>query len=321
MQERPQVTITDPARPEAAVDVLDSGPEPAPLLTRRRVVGALTAAAVLAGVSGLVELRERRALAAEERRLASEVSLSLPAGGSSGSSTIDSSGGAMQAQLLVHNDGPRDVEVVGARVAGFTLLQGVPLPAGQTRQLTLGQPVRCEDGEPGPLGLDQPLQLDVRTGAGTTTTTDLPLLEPPFGESDAARLCGYVPLVEAVFIANLQSQQQDGLLRIDVEIGNASRFPVEVVRLLVGPGLEGSLLAADGAAAVRLPTTLPPSPAGGFTTVPYEVEVRVVDCALAQGQPSSLFGLDVRDADGVTAETVFGYDPELLAELLDASCP
>ena len=247
------------------------------------------------------------------------MSLSLPEGGLTGGASSDGSGGELHAQLLVRNDGPRDVELVGARTSGFVLQeQSVPLPAGQVRPLVLLQPVTCEQGRPAPLQ-PGPLQVDVRTAAGTTRTVELPLQEPPFAGDEAARMCGWVPLQEAVLVGVLDGRQSAGVLRLDVELGNVSRSPVEVVRLLTGPGLSGRLLQAGGAAEVPLPTTLPAG--GGRPSVPYEVELRVADCAAAREQVFVTTGVEVRDQDGATAEAIAEHGPRLMSELLSASCP
>lgn len=315
------MTVHDPARPDASPDLLDSGPEPAPLLTRRRVVASLTAAAVLAGVSGLVELRERRQAAAEERRLAAEVSLSLPAEGSSGGATYDGSGGELQVDLLVRNDGPRDVELVGARTSGFSLVTDVVrLPAGQVRQLDLRQQFTCQGGRPAPLQ-PGPVQVDVRTGGGATSTVELPLQQPPFGLDEPARMCGWVPVQEAVHVGVLEGRQDADLLRLDLDLSNASRFPLQVVRLLTGPGLSARLLAGGGGGEVPLPQTLASAQGAGWSSTAYEVELRVVDCALARQQDVGTVGVQVRDREGATAESLADYEPRLLSGLLSASCP
>jgi hypothetical protein len=306
--------------------MVDSGPERAPLVNRRRVAAALTAAALLAGIVGLMDLREQRALEAEQRalqaeqrRLAGEVSLRLTNGGSGGGGFFDGSEAQLQAQLLVRNVGPRAVELVGARTSGFALSPGsVRLPAGEVRQLDLRQSFTCGQRRPAPLQ-PGPLQVEVRTGATTISTVELPLQEPPFGLDDAARVCGWVPVQEAVLVGPREGRQTDGVMRLQVDLSNVSRFPVEVVRLLTGPGLSGRLLQAGGAAEVPLPTTLPAA-AGSGVSVRYVVELQVADCAAAREQAVTT-GVEVRDHDGATADAVADYSPGLMAELLSASCP
>jgi hypothetical protein len=161
--------------------------------------------------------------------------------------------------------------------------------------------------------------VEVRTGATTISTVELPLQEPPFGLDDAARVCGWVPVQEAVLVGPREGRQTDGVMRLQVDLSNVSRFPVEVVHLLTGPGLSGRLLQAGGAAEVPLPTTLPRLREAGSQCVMWW-SCRVADCAAAREQAATT-GVEVRDHDGATADAVADYSPGLMAELLSASCP
>lgn len=312
---RPPVTVHDPAAAPAG-DVLDSGP---PLVSRRAtVVGAALVLAV-ALVAGGLELRERRAAEAQERRLDAAVELSL-LDETAASSSASPGGGSLQVQLEVRNDGPRPVGLSGAAWAGYALLRPVDLPAGSSRTIALQQEVDCGPGRPALLAVEEDVQLQVRTAA-TTRTVALPLPAPVVRPTEAQRVCGFVPLEEALLVTTERQARvgEELVLRLDLFVDGGS--PVELLSLDTGPGLAAALRTGGGAEAVALPTLLRPA-LGTFVATTYEAVLTVVDCAAA-GAPDASVGLTLRtgDREGGTAELGLGYEPSLLVDLVSASCP
>jgi hypothetical protein len=215
-------------------DVLDGGPERPPWSTR--LVVAATALLVVVGlVAGALELRERRAAAAAERRAAGIVELALLDRSGAGVSPTPQ-GGLLDVQLGVRNDGPREVEVAGALWAGHSLIRPVRVPAGDERRLLLRQVVDCAAGRPDLLPVDEDVALQVRT-ASTVRTVRLPLPAAPIGPAEAARLCGFVPLVEALLVLGQRQALTGRALVLELDLAVRGGAPVELVGLDAGPGL------------------------------------------------------------------------------------
>ncbi len=309
------MTVHDPAAAPAG-DVLDSGP---PLVGRRTAVVGTGLVLAVALVAGALELRERRDAEAEQRRLDAAVELVLLP---TGASTSSSPGrGSLQVQLEVRNDGPRAVEVAGAAWAGFALLRPVDLPAGGSRSIALLQEVDCGLGRPGLLAVDDDVQLQVRT-ASTTRTVALRLSAPLLAPTEAERVCGFVPLDQALH-AYVDRQARVGaelVLRVDLSVLGSS--PVDLLSVDAGPGLSEALRTGGGAEAVRLPTALPLAEGGTFVPTSYEVVVTVADCATVEpAGAQALLALVTGDQQGGTAELGLSYEPSLLGDLVSASCP
>jgi hypothetical protein len=313
---RPPVTVHDPAGGPSA-DVLDSGP---PRLSRRTTVVGAALVLVVALVAVGLQLRERRAAAAEARRLDAAVELSLLPDVSASSSTYPGSG-SLAVQLEVRNDGPRAVEVAGAAWAGYALLRPVDVPSGGSRRIALQQEVDCGLGRPALLAVDDDVQLQVRT-ASTTRTVALPLPAPLVAPTEAERVCGFVPLEDAL-LAAVERQERVGdalVLRLDLSVAGSA--PVDLLSVDAGPGLSAALRTGGGAEAVRLPTTLPFAEGGTFVPTTYEAVVTVTGCS-AVGTPgeAALLTLTTGDQAGGTAQLLLSYEPPLLVDLVSASCP
>ena len=317
---RPFVTVHDPSgdRPQ---DVLDGGPS-GPPVSRRTIAAVVVLVAVGGLLAGGLELRDRRAAAAEERRLDAAVALAFLPETSAGSSSSPGQG-SLQVQLELRNDGPRPVEVAGAAWAGYALLRPVDIPAGESRAIALRQEVDCGPGRPALLAVDDDVQLQVRT-ASTTRTVAVPLPGPPVQPTEAERVCGFVPLEEALLVLSDRQERvgEQLVLRLDLSVQGSS--PVDLLSLDAGPGLVAALRTGGGAGTVRLPTTLPFAEAGTFVPTTYEAVITVADCAAVD--PSAELGesayLELRTGDqqGGTAQLGLGYEPSVLADLVSASC-
>lgn len=319
----PQITVRDPNRPDRPADVLVSGDERVPVdpVVRRRrlrIAGALLLGAAVVA-SGL-EVRDRRAAGAQERRLGAIVELRAEHQG--GSSTFDhaSSTGRLTIDVQLYNDGPREVSVTAATVAGYELLgQGVRVAAGSSNTMTLHRTVTCDGSTSTPEG---DLQLAVRTTTGERSV-EIPL---PVDTFEADRLCGLRPLetmnIDFGDIARIAPEAYD----LGLDLQTQAVEPVQLVGLVAGPGIAVQLRV--GGTARTLPIEL--TPRDGLTRVlSTRIELTVTDCEaglaptgpdLPSPVPRSALLVQVRDATGETADFEVSYPAGLLDSLLGESC-
>lgn len=318
----PVVTVRDPSRPDRPADVLVAGKEPEPLdpaLSRRRLRvagGLLLGIALLAG--GL-ELRERRALAAEERRLDAVVDLQLlDERESSMRHEIAAGIVHLQEDVPVRNDGPRELIVLGAAAGGFSLqADEVVLGAGESGVLPLARTVRCAELAAVP-PLSWPpsvtLTLDLRTRAGERST-ELPLPVPVSSEH-AWRVCGLTPLEQDVNLVVTGTFAEPSSVLVPFDVLVDSGRPVTITSLEADPGLRAELLLSDGTPA-DLPYELPWSN-GGFVATSVQMRVSVRSCADAV---DALAGLQLGVQDGSRSALIAAsYEPGPLSELLMSFC-
>jgi hypothetical protein len=317
----PEVTVRDPSRPARPADVLVSGedePRPSPFTPRRlRAAGALLA--VAAAAVGVVELRERRAAAAEERRLDRVLELAVEPRGS-GSSYDPATGAAeLDLQLSLRNTGPRDVVVERGAVGEYVLVQDVvQVSAGGDAPLLLRRTVVCSPTSPPQAAPLDVLRLDLRTAAGPRQL-ELPLVQG-LVRDEAARACGFVPLEEAVDVRLLDLVRQRESVQLSLDLSSRSLEPVALAAVDAGPGLRAELTLVENGS-TDLPLALPPDRRDGTRRgTSMEVRVTVVDCALARTARPQV-ELQVVDEAQRVAQVSFDYDPAFLGTLLSDACP
>lgn len=319
-----EITVRDPNRPDRPADLLVSGDERVPLdpavrRRRLRVVGALllVGALVLAGT----EVRERRAQAAEERRLGAVVELRAEHQGGTSSFDPTTRTGRLTMELLLHNDGPRDVQALAARMAGYELLGGgARVEAGRSARVLLQRTVTCDGTEPVPP--PEGLRLTVRT---VTTEREVEV-DLPADQDEALRLCGYRPLETMSISFGDMARHAPDVVDLGLDLQTQAAEPVHLVGLVAQPGIVVRLRV--GGTARALPVELVTD--DGLTRVlSTRVELTVSDCdaALAPsepdlpdpGAPSGLL-VQVRDASGETGDFQVGYPDRLMDSLLGYSC-
>lgn len=335
MQERPLVTITNPADRGRPADVLDAD-DPAPGNPQRLVVAAGVVLALLAGVSGVDGLRERRAADAEERRLQTILQVELTDRFGS-FQTTDFDGGTQEAVLSralgLRNTGPRPVVVESVAVDGLRLVGGeVEVAPGQEERLLVQHRLPCS---PAPAATSASLSvlLGVRTGAGTREQALL--LDPEmtaYGE-DARRACGIVPPGEAVqLFSEPGGRAVDGVLDVSLRIASFGARTTRLLDLQAGNGRTAELL-DDTGRGVALPLEIEPRlPDGGVVEQPFRLRLRVVDCAVVDASDSqpyesgSAFTLsyvvaDDSEPEGAGATTTVLYDANPVRDLVADACP
>ena len=320
---RPEVTVRDPSQPGRPADLLIGGPErprPDPAVRRRRWRAA--AAAVLVALVALAsaELLDHRQRAAEERRLAQLVDLTLVPG-------RDSQGAAgptpplvvLQEHVPVRNDGPRPVTVVAAHAADFTLPGDIVIQPGRIEVVVLRSTVDCrqlEQAQPAP---DHELRLVLQTGAGRQEVQLA--MQQPTSVEPALRLCGLLPPDRLVELLPVDPGQLRGReLVLTVELRSESPRELRVFGLEPGPGLTAALRDEDGAP-LSLPYALP-SVWDDMVTVRLQLVLTVDDCegvGIRTGTERGTVGVRLGDGDR-SSTLAAGYPLESLFSFLAAAC-
>ena len=204
---RPPVSLKAASGEKPAPDVLASGSEHEPRLTpaaRRRLrLGSVVIIVSFAAVAGGLKVQERRAAAAEARRLAGLWQLSAygPYGFGLEANPPPSLSAVMDMKLSLRNDGPRDVTVTRASAGGFVLLAPVPLPAQTTREFVMHQTLDCTadtllPSQP-PLNRtnSDPLKWPGLLEVTATTPRDshtITFTRPPYDTERAAFICDWL---------------------------------------------------------------------------------------------------------------------------------
>ncbi len=335
MQERPLVTISNPADPRRPADVLDAD-DPAPGNPKRLVVVVGVVLALLAGVSGVDELRERRAADAEERRLQAVLQVQLTDRFGLLQAT-DFDGRTQEAVLSralgLRNSGPRPVVVASAAVDGLRLVGGpVEIAPGQEERLLLQQRLPCSP-EPGSASTGLAVLFGIRTGAGMQELERLLDEELTAYGEDARRACGLVPPGEAVqLFSEPGGPPVDGVLDVPLSIANFGARTTQLLDLQAGNGLTAELL-DDTGGRVSLPLEIGPRlPDGSTVQRPFRLRLRVVDCARVDASDTqsyefgSAFTLsyvvaDDTEPEGAGTTTTVLYDAEPVRDLVADACP
>ena len=308
----PQVTVTDPARPPHAADVLEAAPRP---VSRRRLLAGVGLVVALALVAVGLQVRAERAAAEEERRLRAVVELAVQPEGSSSVYDPGTRTARLESRLLLVNDGPRDHVVQDGTAGGFTLVRaGLRVRAGDSVPLVLGASVRCSSTRPAevPTG---PLALQLQGGRGVELPVDLSV-----APDAAARACGFVPLAEVGFVSVLGASRPPGALELALELGTQAIRPVDVLGLEVGPGLRSELRRSDGTP-VAFPLALALGDGPGYRAEAFALRIEAADCDAARaGAGSPSLALELRAEDGETARVETLYELGYLLDLLLDVC-
>ena len=335
MQERPQVRITNPAAPPRPADVLDAD-DPTPGSPTRLVVAAGVVLALLAVLSGVDELRERRAVDAEERRLQAllEVKLTDRFEAFQGAEFDGSSQEAVLTRSLgLRNTGPRPVVVESAAVDGLRLLGGeVEVAPGGEERLLLEQRLPCSPA-PDDTSTSLAVRLGIRTGSGLQELELLLAEQATAYGGQARQACGIVPAVEAVQVfPGPGSRVVDGVLDVPLRIANYGARATRLLEIRGGAGLSSELL-DDAGRPVALPLELEPRrPDGGADEQPVRLRLRVTDCGLVDASdtqsygPGSAFTITYLPADdleprGAGSATAAVFEHNQVYDLVAASCP
>ena len=329
------MTIVDPSRPDwTPADVVgDDAPR-----SRRGPAAGLALVVLLLGVLGVDDLRERRAAAAEERRLQAVVELELTSHNSSGSETRGQDDVAeVTRQVGLRNTGPRPVEVLSATYGTLTLDGSRRAEPGRHLTLTLGRRVSCAE-RPTEEPVEQGVRLSVRAADGTVVERRLPLPADAWFTDPAVlrRACGYLEPYEAGMALPTGTPRLEGdALLMDLLVGNHSRAPLELAHLGGGSGMALSLATVDGRPS-RMPLVVPPGAGSGSGDLPMlavTVRLRVQDCTAVV--PPDLDGQVFDESSAAVLVTSFarpGADPDptqgfslleqpqAVADLLRLSC-
>lgn len=113
---RPEVTVTNPVAHSRRDDVLV---QEEPSSSRRPLLILLVALLLVGAVTGVGNVRERRAAAAVERELASTVELTVDTDDSSAVGIVDKDLTRLELTLRVRNTGPRRLTVVRMSLGDF----------------------------------------------------------------------------------------------------------------------------------------------------------------------------------------------------------
>jgi hypothetical protein len=293
---------------------------------------------LLLGVLGVDDLRERRAAAAQERRLQAVVEVELTTHQSGGSETRDADDVAEVVRRLgLRNTGPRPVEVLSASYGTLTLEGTRRADPGQNLVLSLGRRLSCAQ-RPAQEPVEQAVRLSVRAADGTVVERELPVPAEAYSSDPALlqRACGYLEPYEGGMAIPTGIARLDGdALQLDLLVGNLTRAPLELADLGAGSGMALTLASVDGRPS-RMPVVVPPgagSSNGDLPMLAVTVQLRVQDCSAVV--PPDLTG----QRDETSAEVIAtgfarpgtqpdpGYrssmplqEPQDVADLLRLSC-
>lgn len=324
MDEPRRITVSDPSRPAPPPqDELD-GEEPR---SRRGLYLLLVALAVLALLRGGDTVLDRRAAAAEERRLAAVVDLELTDRFSGGSESREQDRASVVRTIGLRNSGPRDVVLLSAAQGVLRTDGEQALGSGRDLPLQLTADVDCST-RPAAAAPDQDVVVVVRTESGRTEERRLPLPQDVVLTDDLflQRACGYLEPFEAGSTFPVTFERRGDELVLDLEVANSGRTPLLLLAVGAGAGLAAEV--EDG----ELPLELRPSDGStGAVSVPVRVVLRVVDCArvrpvdpagFADGAPDTYTTTFARPG-GSDETTSITQVPDLsvLEDLLADVCP
>lgn len=314
---RPEVTVSDPARPTTRIDVL--GDDPPPRSHHTRVLAGLVVVAV-AGWAISAEVRDRRAEADRERARQAAIELEVT-GPLQRTGFVDQTGGVLAAVTAVvtaevRNTGPRPVTVVGAQLGDHRFAGLVPLEPGQAAPLRLTHRFSC-DREPPLRPLTPTLRLTVQTAIRTADTVLGVRDAPDAAREDDQRSCGYRPLEQAVVIFSEGVPPADDELAgdelvADLLVLNTGRRAARLLAVRPQRGLLLRVQTADGER-YRQPLLLPPQLSDGGVG-PERLRLRLaVDCAAVLRGAG--YAPDPEVPSGVLAFAAFDDDLQTVARV------
>ena len=322
VEQRPLVSLDANTAANRAPDVLHGGtdrePRLAPAARRRLRHGAVFAAVLVAAGAAGVEVQERRAAAAEERRLGSVLELAA-LDDVSVRSSYDTLKREADVELVVHvrNDGPRAVRVLAAQLGEYRWASQEQLPPHASVALLLTGTVHCTALPPPPQGRLDQLLVEAQTATGVQTQT----LTLPVELADvAARACGHLPPAEGVGVLGLTPVRAAGAVLLPLEIHSYTVRPIELVAVAGPAGVHVQLQHSDRTPVV-LPLQLPTTTPGSTATLQMRAVFTVEDCA-ATAAAADL--ADVRfkviDQAGEAGEVHLAFDASTLALLISDEC-
>lgn len=311
---RPPVTVRDPSRPLQRGEVLPEQQEPPAPRGDRRWGPVGVAAAVIAALLVVADVRADRRSAELERRLDGVVQVELAAPGSYDGAYRPLSGeGTVELALRLRNAGPRPVTITGAE-QGQLRFSGEVLLAARTgtQLLRLTRSVPCPAGgrlpELEPEG--RPLVLQVRTPAGRREAV-LPDALPIGSLNEGVQAaCGYPPLWRAVTVGGEVLGPQGRTVRMRVELTNTSRWQARLTSLFMGRGLV--VLSIDGrtdALPMPLPRASRSGPAGRAVEIVVGLDCGAILSSTSLRPPEEV-NVVVDDGSGVR----IGQVSEVLAD-------
>ena len=329
------MTIVDPARPEQEPgDVLsDDSPR-----SRHGLYVVLVLIALLIGWRGVDMALERRAAAAQERRLQAVVDLQLISRGGRGSENRSPADIAtVERQLGLRNAGPRPVEVLSASVGSLTFEGSSSVEPGRDLALSLGRSQSCAQ-RPADEPDEQAVQVSVRRADGIEVKRRLPLPPDAFVSDPELlrRVCGYLEPFEAGMIVGSGTVRlDDGSLLVDLLVANAGRAPLVLVGLSGGSGMGVSLHTVQGRPAALPVEVAPGEGSGDRPPLAVTVRLRVDDCSAVT--PPDLSTGTFEESSAATLVTSFAApgnkpnpahrvwmsleQPQAVADLLQLTCP
>ena len=320
------MTIRDPARPAAAVDLLDDEPG-------RRAwvpVAALLLALVLIGWSAEVNRSSQERDRDEQTRQDTVVSLALtdrfPFSENRGPA-VTSRTVLVSLDVELRNDGPREVRVERASVGEFRFLGELRLGPGQTGIVQLRRTATCAPGGGVP-GFDErpgglAVQVDTLSGVRDVVLPPDPTALDRF-TTGTQRACGFLPVEEAFSSASGPAVFTDDGFVAPLEVVNSAVRPLRLTAVQVAPGLAVELRTESGAS-VSLPAYLAPSRFGEQPSVTrYLLRGRVECDRLDADAERDLGRVVVEVGDGLTgpptSRTSLLGGTEALRQLVERVC-
>jgi len=321
---RPEVTVTDPSRPDLRFEPAPQQDEAPPSPHRHRWWG-LAAALVLAAAAVLVASD-----VAEQRRLDRVVDLAL-AGPllppPSWSYDRTSRTATLETFLRLRNGGPRPVRVVSARLGGLRFAGDAALEPAGTVVVALTRTVRCPDDgtrPPREPEVGDTVDLGVVTRAGERRVA-LPTAVPQGATArfSAASACGYAELEDAVRVMGTVMGAADAAGRVPVRVAviSTTQRRTQLVSLAFARGLE--VIELDGGA-TELPVDLDRAALGTRAVRTVDALVGISCSAILATGGVQLGDLDVlvedveeRDLAQVTGRIT---DPAVLRQAVRRTC-
>lgn len=305
--------------------------------SRHKLYAVLVLIALLIGWRGADTALERRAAAAQERRLQAVVDLQLINLESGGSENRSADIATVERQVGLRNAGPRPVEVLSASVGTLTFQGSSSVEPGGDLALSLARSLSCAQ-RPADEPVEQTVQVSVRRADGIEVKRSLPLPPDAFVSDPALlrRVCGYLEPFEAGMVLGSGSARlDDGSLLVDLLVTNAGRAPLVLAGLSGGSGMGVSLHTAQGRPAALPVEMAPGEGSGDRPPLVVTVRLRVDDCSAVV--PLDLSAGTFEQSSATTLATSFaspGNKPnpahrvwisleqsQAVADLLQLSCP
>jgi len=307
---RPEVTVTNPVAHSRRDDVLV---QEEPSSSRRPLLILLVALLLVGAVTGVGNVRERRAAAAVERELASTVELTVDTDDSSAVGIVDKDLTRLELTLRVRNTGPQRLTVVRMSLGDFRADVDAELASRGVSLVLLRLDVDCRS-EPGLLRQTEPLIADVRTDDGVERRVDLGRVPEAFDATTSRQLCGYLTPDQAAGVSFHAAVTEDDALVLTVGLLNQERFPLVLDQVSAPDGLSVRVVDA------LLPLALPSMWTGPvLEDTRLQVRLAVDDCdAAVRLRARGVLRLEL--SDGRQASSELEVQPDGFEEFLARAC-